>query len=53
MGQELGLNGQSGVFSPSDRFVEMGGIAVNDDDAELFSGSRPTVYRTLDRRDLL
>ena len=34
MGQELGLDGQSGVFPLSDRFAEMGGIPVNDDGGE-------------------
>ena len=34
VGQELGLNGQASVFSLSDRFVEMGGIPVNDNGGE-------------------
>ena len=34
MGQELGIDRQAGVFSLSDRFVEMGGIPVNDDGGE-------------------
>ena len=34
MGQELGLDGQSGVFQLSDRFAEIGGIPVNDDGGE-------------------
>ena len=34
MGQELGLDGQAGVFPLSDRFAEMGGIPVNDDGGE-------------------
>ena len=34
MGQELGLDGQPGVFPLSDRFAEMGGIPVNDDGGE-------------------
>ena len=34
MGQELGLDGQPGVFSLSDRFAEMGGIPVDDDGGE-------------------
>ena len=50
MGQELGLYRQAGVFPLFDRFVEMGSIPVNDDGGELFSVSRPTVYRTLNRR---
>ena len=31
MSEELGLNGQAGVFPLSDRFAEMGGISVHDD----------------------
>ena len=34
MGQELGLDGQPGVFPLSDRFAEMGGIPVDDDGGE-------------------
>ena len=34
LGQELGLDGQTGVFPLSDRFAEMGGIPVNDDGGE-------------------
>ena len=34
MGQELGLDGQLGVFPPSDHFAEVGGIPVNDDGGE-------------------
>ena len=34
MGQDLGLDGQPGVFPLSDRFAEMGGIPVNDDGGE-------------------
>ena len=34
MGQDLGLDGHAGVFPLSDRFVEMGGIPVNDDGRE-------------------
>ena len=34
MGQELGLDGQPGVFPLSDRFAELGGIPVNDDGGE-------------------
>ena len=34
MGQELGLDGQPGVFPLSDRFAEVGGIPVNDDGGE-------------------
>ena len=34
VGQELGLDGQPGVFPRSDRFAEMGGIPVNDDGGE-------------------
>ena len=34
MGQELGLDGQPGVFPLSDCFAEMGGIPVNDDGGE-------------------
>ena len=33
-GQELGLDGQPGVFPLSDRLAEMGGIPVNDDGGE-------------------
>ena len=36
MGQELGLDGQSGVFPLSDRFAKLGGIPVNDDGGEQF-----------------
>ena len=49
VGQELGLDRQAGVSSLSDRFAQMGGSPVNDDGAALFSVSRPTVYRTLNR----
>ena len=48
-GQEMGFDSQADVFSLSHRFAEMGGIPVNDDGAEIFSGSRPTIYRTLNR----
>ena len=34
MGQELGLDRQAGVLPLSDRFVETGGIPVNDDGGE-------------------
>ena len=34
MGQELGLDGQPGVFPRSDCFAEMGGIPVDDDGGE-------------------
>ena len=34
MGQELGLDGQAGVFPLSDRFAEMVGIPVDDDGGE-------------------
>ena len=34
MGQELGLDGQPGVFPRSDCFAEMGGIPINDDGGE-------------------
>ena len=34
VGEELGRYGQPGVFPLSDRFAEMGGIPVNDDDGE-------------------
>ena len=34
MGQELGLDGQPGVFPLYDRCAEMGGIPVNDDGGE-------------------
>ena len=34
MGQEVGLDGQAGVFSMSDRLAEMGRITVNDDGGE-------------------
>ena len=34
MGQGFGLDGQAGVFPLSDRFAEMGGIAVNDHGGE-------------------
>ena len=34
MGQELGLDGQPGVFPLSDRFAKMGGIPVDDDGGE-------------------
>ena len=34
MGQELGLDGQPGVFPLSDRFAEMDGIPVDDDGGE-------------------
>ena len=34
MGQELGLDGQPGVFPLSDHFAEMGGIPVDDDGGE-------------------
>ena len=34
MDQELGLDGQPGVFPRSDRFTEMGGIPVDDDGGE-------------------
>ena len=34
MGEELGLDGQPGVFPLSDRFAEMGGIPVDDDGGE-------------------
>ena len=34
MGQELGLYGQPGVFTLSDRFAEMGSIPLNDDGGE-------------------
>ena len=50
VGQGLGLDCPAGVFSLPHRFAEMGGIPVNDDGAELFSVSRPTVYRTFNRR---
>ena len=43
VGQELGLNGQSGVFPLSDRFVEMGGIPVNDDGGEQVEPSHAIV----------
>ena len=34
MGQELGLDGQPGVFPLSDRLAEMSGIPVDDDGGE-------------------
>ena len=34
MGQQLGIDGQAGVFPLYDRLVEMGGIPVNDDGDE-------------------
>ena len=40
MGQELGLDCQAGVFPLFDRFVEMGGIPVNDDGGEEVEPSR-------------
>ena len=50
VGQELGLDRQTGVSSQSDRLLEIGGIPVNVDGSKLFSVSRPVVYRTLNRR---
>ena len=49
VGQYLGLDREARKFPLSDRFAEMSGIPVNDDGGELFSVSRPTVYRTLNR----
>ena len=43
VGQELGLNGQAGVLPLSDRFVEMGGIPVNDDGGEQVEPSHAAV----------
>ena len=43
MGQQLGLNGQAGVFPLSDRFVEMGSIPVNDDGGEQVEASHAVV----------
>ena len=43
MGQELGFDGQASVFSLSDRFVEMGGIPVNDDGGEQVEPSHAVV----------
>ena len=43
MGHELGFNGQAGVFPLSDRFVDMGGIPVNDDGGEEVESSHAVV----------
>ena len=43
MGQELGLDGQASVFPLSDRFVEMGGIPINDDGGEEVEPSQAVV----------
>ena len=43
VGQELGLDGQASVFPLSDRFVEMGGIPVNDDGGEEVEPSQAVV----------
>ena len=43
MGQELGLYHQAGVFPLSDRFVEMGGIPINDDGGEEVEPSHAVV----------
>ena len=43
MGQELGLDGQAGVFPLSDRFAKLGGIPVNDDTGELVEPGYPVV----------
>ena len=40
MGQNLGLDGQAGVFPLSDRFAEMGSIPVNDGGGEQIEPSR-------------
>ena len=43
VGQELGLDGQPGVFPLPDRFAEMGGIPVNDDGGEQFEPGHAVV----------
>ena len=48
--QELGIDREVRKFPLSDRFAQMGGSPVNNDGGELFPVSRPTVYRTLNRR---
>ena len=49
VGQEIGLDGQPGVFPLSDRFAEMGGIPVNDDGGEQVETGHAVVLPSLER----
>ena len=47
MGLKLGLNGQAGVFPLSNRFVEMGGIPVDDDGSKKVESGHAVVLAML------
>ena len=49
MGRELGLDRQAGVLPLSERFAEMGGIPVNDDDASRLSPAMRQCWHSLER----